>query len=184
MVGQALELAQASTGAQSPPLAMDSVTCCKGQPSKQGHLLPQRGPSQGSPDSHLTFLGRGDPSRPLGTRGNVTDTRAVLDHHPNTGDQEYLTSICWTTCMVQRGGRCITWGRCRPTCLPLTVSTANSDGWQQHWLATVLACFQAFLWWHPIYKQAGMSGLTTLNEEACTLYETAVTRLIQLRVIH
>ena len=48
-------------------------SCIKGQPPKQGILLSQRGgPSSGSRDSLLTFLGRGDPSNPLGTGGNLS----------------------------------------------------------------------------------------------------------------
>ena len=80
MPGQTLELPHASTGSQSPPPAIKSVTCLKGQPP---NLLSQRGsPSCMLSHSLLTLARRGDPSRPLGTGDNLSDTQSSCSRPP------------------------------------------------------------------------------------------------------
>ena len=74
--------------------------------------MSQRGgPSSGSPDSLVTLLGEGDSGGLLGKGGNPSwvqtpnEIRNALP--PPTGPH------------VRRGGRFITWARCRPTGLSL-----------------------------------------------------------------
>ena len=123
------ELEHAIAGFKSPPLTMDSVVHLN-LPNKDTYDLREEVPVVGHLIHFLPFWEEVIQANHwvLEVICHGYSIKLFKTTHRNTGDQECPTSTRWTTCMVQRGGKFITWNKCRPMVLPLATSMGVGKG--------------------------------------------------------